>query len=752
MNGTPLSRLGFDLTYLAFLTKTRLKRLSRWEGDLAPDQIEGLRDLGLEVARVTRRLRFGRKTHEVIFSRKSYYTDFYVSRFDMTRLKESRENMKLQGFLFGYPSCCIEAFIRDRYAKNGLLPRDQQILFHWACPGCKVTPPLLRDYRDIHAECVKILGAPGQAHAGRAHTGPVHASYTGAPWGKVDPAHVRLALALKRGALPVALGLSALLLVPGLGGSYQASPERWAPDLNADPHLLPVDDDIDVDYLSHAEEVLRGVDPWIPDTDSDGIIDGVEEALFLSGLIEALPESPQPDAPYKVNHWARGLEYCDICGAAINMGFVAIVNPARNLETQVPFIGLHYLEHGSLSYAGSYHTSGRLDLPAVKRILLATDESHLMCDYYHYDEDPDADGLGTREEGIAETDPGIPDTDGDSVKDGPQYVEDLVELISALPREVREDGPYLLEHHAFGLEACETCGAIFNMGFIEITNPLEGITVEMPFNGLHYLAHGSCTYRGTAHAGRTLPTVLRTVLTGTGEAHWLDVDGDSDGDGLRNEEEPHFSLDPGLKDTDGDGLPDGPELATAMARVISGLPEGPLPDATYVIHMHMDGFVYCLTCGERINMGHMEIVNPVAGTSRLVDYVNHHYMEHGSFFCDYPDHYRTDPRDLDLVLDMASRASATGRQPFTPALAVYPNPFSTDINISYDLPGVDEVNVGIYDTAGRQVQVLADSAPSRGKILWDGMDADGRKLPGGVYFCRLKVAGITLSKKIILLD
>jgi len=169
MHENELRNLGFDLAYLVLLTKYNLKRLSRWEGNLPPDQVAILQDLGLEVAQVKRRLRFGRKADEMVFSPRKYYSDFYKSRFHMTRVKESPKNMRLKGFLFGYPSCCVEAFIREGYSKNGLSPRDQEILFHWACPGCRVTPTLLRGYRVVHDECVKIFGSaePARSKVGR---------------------------------------------------------------------------------------------------------------------------------------------------------------------------------------------------------------------------------------------------------------------------------------------------------------------------------------------------------------------------------------------------------------------------------------------------------------------------------------------------------------------------------------------------------------------------------------------------------
>jgi hypothetical protein len=739
MQTNQLRNLGFDLAYLAVLTKHNVKRLSRWEGKLPSDRVAILQEMGLEVAHVKRRLRFGRKADEVVFSPKKYYSDFYKARFDRTRLRETPENMRLKGFLFGYPSCCVEAFIREGYSKNGLLPRDQEILLHWACPGCRVTPHLLREYRGIHDECLKVFGdAEPESAAGRDR--------------KLIPGGITLAL--QRKAAPVALGLSALLLIPGVGGSYKSELKRGTLPASPDPHLLPVEDDIDGDYLSYGEEMLRGLDADNPDTDYDSTIDGVEEALLLHSLISALPATAQDDQPYRVNHRARGLEYCEICGAPENMGFITIVNPLRGLEADVPFICLHYLEHGSLSWAGTYHPSGRVDLALVKRILLATDESHLTCgySYYHYDEDTDQDGLGSREEALVLTNPDSCDTDGDSVKDGPQFLEGLTEMLSGLPREVRESEPYLIEHRAFGLEACDSCGAIFNMGYAEITNPVEGLTLEAPFIALHYLAHGSSAYHGTANAGRILPTVLRSVLIGTGTSHWLEVEGDTDEDGLKDEEEAHFSLDPLLRDTDGDGLPDGPELAMAMAHVISGLPEGPRPDSTYVNHGYMDGFVYCLICGERINMGYMEIVNPVAGSSCYVDYVNHHYMEHGSFFSDYPEHYRTDPRDLDLVLDMNSRSSGPHGPMASAPLAVYPNPFRQVTNIVYSLPGVTDFDLAIYDASGRLVRVLSPANGTDSRVIWDGTDSEHKRLPAGVYFCKMRVGDISISKKVILLE
>jgi hypothetical protein len=164
------------------------------------------------------------------------------------------------------------------------------------------------------------------------------------------------------------------------------------------------------------------------------------------------------------------------------------------------------------------------------------------------------------------------------------------------------------------------------------------------------MAHGSLVYGGTENEGRVLPVALHNVLMGVETSHWLDVDGDGDGDGLMDAEEAYFHLDPDIKDTDGDGVPDGRELARTQAARLEALPEGPLDDQVYVIHYYMRGVYQCLVCGEIINMGYMTIINPVTGEDIDVPYYTHHFMKHGSFSTDRPSLYpRIDPRDIDQI-------------------------------------------------------------------------------------------------------
>lgn len=713
-----LSSLPFELAYLAMLTKYNVKRLSRWEHGLSEGETSVLREFGLLVEPIERRTFFGRRVRQTILSTHRRPVELYVSRFQEKRLSSSPGEVRLKGFLFGYPSCCVEGFIRRPYMRNEIAAQDQRILFHWACSGCKVTPLLLRDYRDIHRECIRMFGGAPEIESVLSSS--------------EKSGVTSLARILQRSAVPAAACLAAVLVLPGVARGY-------------DPHWQPVPDDQDNDYLSYAEEILAGLDWARAYTTGEGVVDGVYLAQFLSGLIDALPDTPQADQPYKSFEYQYGTETCDICGQVINMGDVRLVNPERGLDVAMPIIALHYLEHGSLSYLGSVH-DGRVDLSLVKRVLLAEDESHHLT----YPGDVDGDGLFPEEETYLGTDPASPDSDGDSVKDGPQYFEGLVETLGGISRTPSQTEPYVDEWRARGLETCEICGKTFNMGGMEIINPMENTSLYCDYVALHYLAHGSARYDGSTNDGRLLPVLLNTVLTGDGHTHWLEVADDSDNDGLKDVEESHFGLDPEVYDSDGNGVPDGAQLATAMHSIIAGLPEGETPDTTYVINYYMDGVYPCLICGENINMGYMEIVNPQSKSSVVLPYYNLHFMEHGSFETDRLDLYpRVDPRDIDNVIDVASHIP--GEPGSAAPVMVSPNPFTHRTRISLNLPVASVVEITIYDVYGREMYRVRSDGENKADFFWHGTDAEGHELPSGVYFCRFAFGDTTLTKKVMLI-
>jgi flagellar hook assembly protein FlgD len=63
-----------------------------------------------------------------------------------------------------------------------------------------------------------------------------------------------------------------------------------------------------------------------------------------------------------------GVENCDICGMAINMGNVRIVNPMQRREMTFPIVALHYLAHGRFAYQANW-ISGEVDARQLSSIL-----------------------------------------------------------------------------------------------------------------------------------------------------------------------------------------------------------------------------------------------------------------------------------------------------------------------------------------------------------------------------------------------
>lgn len=117
---TDLKQIDFELAYLALLTKEGLKPLSRWEKPLDARELNLLEKTGLLTKQITRLVKSGSKIHEIIFSRSPAYIELYANKFENKPIDKSTETQQFEGFLFGYPSCCIEQYIQKSYAENNL--------------------------------------------------------------------------------------------------------------------------------------------------------------------------------------------------------------------------------------------------------------------------------------------------------------------------------------------------------------------------------------------------------------------------------------------------------------------------------------------------------------------------------------------------------------------------------------------------------------------------------------------------------
>jgi hypothetical protein len=88
------------------------------------------------------------------------------------------------------------------------------------------------------------------------------------------------------------------------------------------------------------------------------------------------------------------------------------------------------------------------------------------------------------------------------------------------------------------------------------------------------------------------------------------------------------------------------------------------------------------------------------------------------------------------------------------ALSAHPNPFNPRTQFTFDLARTSEVDLGVYDVAGRRVATLACGSLAAGPhaVTWDGRADDGRGLASGTYLVRLRHHGGIQVTKVTLLE
>jgi hypothetical protein len=86
-------------------------------------------------------------------------------------------------------------------------------------------------------------------------------------------------------------------------------------------------------------------------------------------------------------------------------------------------------------------------------------------------------------------------------------------------------------------------------------------------------------------------------------------------------------------------------------------------------------------------------------------------------------------------------------------LQISPNPFSGVADIRYAITYDQDMTLRIYDISGKMVRDLSGEASITDhqlSVRWDGTDGTGRKLPPGIYFCRLGDHTKNLFRKLIM--
>jgi hypothetical protein len=78
----------------------------------------------------------------------------------------------------------------------------------------------------------------------------------------------------------------------------------------------------------------------------------------------------------------------------------------------------------------------------------------------------------------------------------------------------------------------------------------------------------------------------------------------------------------------------------------------------------------------------------------------------------------------------------------------YPNPFNPKTGIRYQVPGISNVEIRVYDVVGREVTVLVNERKTAGRyeVIFDGSG-----LASGVYFYRMTAGNFVQTRKLTLL-
>jgi uncharacterized repeat protein (TIGR02543 family) len=71
---------------------------------------------------------------------------------------------------------------------------------------------------------------------------------------------------------------------------------------------------------------------------------------------------------------------------------------------------------------------------------------------------------------------------------------------------------------------------------------------------------------------------------------------------------------------------------------------------------------------------------------------------------------------------------------------IYPNPFSTETTIPFELKESAQIRISVINNLGQEVCTMINKHLPSGKytILWDGRNTNGTRVTEGIYFCRME--------------
>ncbi len=214
-------------------------------------------------------------------------------------------------------------------------------------------------------------------------------------------------------------------------------------------------------------------------------------------------------------------------------------------------------------------------------------------------------------------------------------------------------------------------------------------------------------------------------LDGTGSAVWA-TDGVAICDALNNQERPSMAA-------DGSG---GAIIAWGDQRAISSGTYAQRVSPLGISQWNANGIPVCTLPSSR------PVVVPDDAGGAIVGWWD------GRVSSQDPNIYawRIGPDGNPTAVNPAPRLSSLTLDPN------FPNPFESTTSLEFQLAADSDVEIEIYDVAGRKVRniFLGNTGAGARQIAFDGLDDAGRPLSSGVYFYRVRAAGETVTRKMVI--
>jgi hypothetical protein len=108
--------------------------------------------------------------------------------------------------------------------------------------------------------------------------------------------------------------------------------------------------------------------------------------------------------------------------------------------------------------------------------------------------------------------------------------------------------------------------------------------------------------------------------------------------------------------------------------------------------------------------------------------------------------------DNAAVVELSETLVGVGESRTALQMRAAPNPFTHRADITFELPRALDVELAVFDLAGRRVATLIAGSVSAGLHTrsWNGRDDGGRPQPAGVYFYRLRSAEWNAVRRLML--